>query len=65
MIEEVLESFRKIYKNPLYSRSTQENGSIDYQKDTEFILNQITPDDSDFNENEKEAYISKSVPKEN
>ena len=51
MLKDVLKTYSKIYKNPIKTRTTQ-NSSLNYKntfefdKDTEFLLNQISPNSS-------------------
>ena len=53
MIEEIINSYQKIYKNPKLSNSIDQRNNnnylkkyIDFDKDTELIISQITPDSS-------------------
>ncbi len=65
MIEEIMDSYRKMYKKNLISTKAQEKKTIDYDEDTEFILSQVTPEQSFINYNVRGIYNSKSVPKLN
>ena len=64
MIEEILDSHRKMYKNNknnIFSAS-QEKKTVDYDDDTEFILNQLTPNESFSSVSKRGMYNSKSMP---
>ena len=67
MLEEVLNTYQKIYKKKQNNIPSLEN-NFDYDKDTEFLLNQITPNSSflipDKKETKKKKNNNISQPKQ-
>ena len=67
MLPEVLNTYRKIYKNPLLTNTTQQKNKSVYI-DTELLLNEITPDSSFIipkkNDKKKNKTKNLSTPRE-
>ena len=68
MMEEIMKTYRNHFKNPLNSSTIQQRKNetrktIDFDKDTEFIISQITPDSSFILVNSKRNSKTKSASK--
>ena len=64
MLQEVLNTYKNIYKNPLLNNTihnhNEQNNTFDLNKDTEFLLSKITPDSSCRNRDKEETKIKKT-----